>query len=128
MAYTLDLLNRSGVQETIIYCTDFASEVRKYLATEDSWQDMSIAVYGNEGCTSLGDAMRDLDSKGLLRGDFILVELFCSVDPNLNSPFHVLNLCSKIQIHGGDTVGNVNLAPYLESHKYETLLRNILEF
>lgn len=95
LAYTLDFLKSSGVQETILYCTDFAPEVRKYLAGEsDTWQDMAITTLGNEDCRSLGDAMRDLDSKGLLRNDFILIS-------------------------SGDTISNVNLAPFLDQHKKE---------
>ena len=53
---------------------------------------MLITTIGNEDCRYLGDAMRDLDSKGLLRGDFILVS-------------------------SGDTVSNVNLADILNIHK-----------
>ena len=56
--------------------------------------EMSITTIGNEDCRSLGDAMRDLDSKGLLRNDFILVS-------------------------SGDTISNVNLAHVLEQHKWE---------
>jgi NDP-sugar pyrophosphorylase family protein len=38
LAYTLDFLKGSGVQEVIVYCTDFAPEIRKYLAKEaDFW-------------------------------------------------------------------------------------------
>jgi NDP-sugar pyrophosphorylase family protein len=38
LAYTLDLLRGSGVEEVILYCTDFAPAVRKYLELEeDTW-------------------------------------------------------------------------------------------
>jgi hypothetical protein len=38
LAYTLDFLKGSGVEEVIVYCTNFAPEVRKYLAGEtDTW-------------------------------------------------------------------------------------------
>ena len=53
---------------------------------------MVITTIGNEDCRSLGDAMRDLDAKGLLRSDFILIS-------------------------SGDTISNVNLLPILEQHK-----------
>ena len=52
---------------------------------------MTINPIVNEECRSLGDAMRDLDNKGLLRQDFILVN--------------------------GDTIGNVNLSNALKEHK-----------
>jgi hypothetical protein len=54
--------------------------------------EMVITTIGNEDCRSLGDAMRDLDAKGLLRSDFILIST-------------------------GDTISNVNLLPILEQHK-----------
>ena len=34
LAYTLDFLKGSGVQEVILYCTDFVPEIRKYLSVE----------------------------------------------------------------------------------------------
>lgn len=50
---------------------------------------MSVVI--SEGCRSLGDAMRDLDAKAMIRSDFILL--------------------------GGDVVGNLHLKPILEKHK-----------
>ena len=52
---------------------------------------MTINTIINEECHSFGDAMRDIDGKGILRQDFLL--LF------------------------GDCIGNVNLAPILQEHK-----------
>ena len=34
---------------------------------------MTITVIVNEECMSVGDACRDLDEKGVVRGDFLLV-------------------------------------------------------
>lgn len=34
---------------------------------------MTVQVVGSEGCRCLGDALRDLDAKGLIRGHFILM-------------------------------------------------------
>lgn len=52
---------------------------------------MTVHVVGSEGCRCLGDALRDLDAKGLLRGHFILM--------------------------GGDTVTSAHLGAVLEQHK-----------
>lgn len=46
----------------------------------------------SEGCQSLGDAMRDIDAKALIRSDFILLT--------------------------GDVIGNLNLMQIVEKHKY----------
>nr|CAD7200935.1 unnamed protein product [Timema douglasi] len=49
-----------------------------------------VNVIVSEGCRSLGDVMRDLDGKGVIRSDFVLLH--------------------------GDTVANLQLLPILEYH------------
>lgn len=34
---------------------------------------MKVHIIVSESCLSFGDALRDLDDKGLIRGDFILL-------------------------------------------------------
>lgn len=52
---------------------------------------MTVQVVGSEGCRCLGDALRDIDAKGLIRGHFILL--------------------------GCDTITNAQLGTILEQHK-----------
>lgn len=52
---------------------------------------MTVNVIGAEGSQCLGDALRDLDAKALIRGYFILM--------------------------GADTVTNADLVSILEQHK-----------
>lgn len=59
---------------------------------EEKWPDLAINVVISEGCRSFGDVMRDLDAKALIRNDFILLT--------------------------GNIVGNLQLLPALEAHKY----------
>lgn len=94
LSYTLECLKMSGVQEVFVYCTSFADRIKQYLTIVD-WPGMTITAIINEECRSLGDAMRDLDAKGLLRQDFILLS--------------------------GDTVANANLGPILNQHKKSCL-------
>jgi translation initiation factor eIF-2B subunit epsilon len=54
---------------------------------------MTITVMVSETCRSLGDAMRDLDTKAVIRSDFILVS--------------------------GQMVANLNFLPILEHHRFE---------
>lgn len=56
---------------------------------------MTVQVIGSEGSRCLGDALRDIDAKGLLRGHFILM--------------------------GCDTVTNANLGKILEQHRLNIL-------
>jgi translation initiation factor eIF-2B subunit epsilon len=50
-----------------------------------------VTVVANENCHSFGDAVRDLDAKGVLRQDFVLVS--------------------------GDVVANVQLKDVMEKHR-----------
>ena len=94
--YTLEFLQMSGVHEVFVYCTVFPADVKEYLQSsgwlsESKSTPLKIVVITNEECRSFGDAMRDLDGKGLLRRDFILMH--------------------------GDTVANFDIKPLLEAHK-----------
>lgn len=35
---------------------------------------MKVNIIVSESCRSFGDCLRDLDAKGLIRGDFVLLE------------------------------------------------------
>ncbi|XP_037936490.1 translation initiation factor eIF-2B subunit epsilon [Teleopsis dalmanni] len=94
--YALEALNRSGIEEVFVYSSLYLQNVRDHIkrgiATLSSWSiSMSVQVIGGEGCRCFGDAMRDLDAKALIRGNFILL--------------------------GADTVTNVDLRPIIEQHK-----------
>ncbi|KAH8289452.1 hypothetical protein KR054_005414 [Drosophila jambulina] len=94
--YALIALNRSGVEEVFVYASLYLQDVRDHIkagiATYASWSfKMTVHVIGGEGCRCFGDAMRDLDAKALIRGNFILL--------------------------GADTVTNADLRPVLEQHK-----------
>ncbi|XP_017065941.1 translation initiation factor eIF-2B subunit epsilon [Drosophila eugracilis] len=94
--YALIALNRSGVEEVFVYASLYLQDIRDHIkagiATYASWSfKMTVHVIGGEGCRCFGDAMRDLDAKALIRGNFILL--------------------------GADTVTNADLRPMLEQHK-----------
>lgn len=44
---------------------------------------MTVHVIGGEGCRCFGDAMRELDSKGLIRENFILLDANCVTNADL---------------------------------------------
>lgn len=88
--YTLECLSSAGVQEVILFCSAFADQIKAFVSN-NQWPNLSVSVVVSEGCRSLGDAMRDLDAKAVIRSDFILL--------------------------GGDVVGNLRLKPILEKHK-----------
>ncbi|XP_046394084.1 translation initiation factor eIF-2B subunit epsilon [Ischnura elegans] len=92
--YTLECLGNSGVQEVILFCCNHADQIKKHIMNS-KWKEksspMSINIIVSEDCRSLGDAMRDIDAKALIRGDFILLH--------------------------GDLVSNVQIIPILEWHR-----------
>ncbi|KAJ1522960.1 hypothetical protein ONE63_002097 [Megalurothrips usitatus] len=92
--HTLEWLSNSGVQEAFLFCSRHVEKVKEHIKNSKWNSDtnpLSLNIIVSETCLSLGDAMRDLDAKGLIRGDFILVM--------------------------GDSVANVNLLPILEKHR-----------
>ncbi|XP_063223574.1 translation initiation factor eIF2B subunit epsilon [Bacillus rossius redtenbacheri] len=92
--YTLEMLALSRVQEAILFCSSHTDAVKSHVK-KSKWahrlSPMAVKIIVSESCRSFGDAMRDLDAKGVINSDFIL-------------------LC-------GDTVGNLNLLPILQHHK-----------
>ncbi|CZR57467.1 related to GCD6-translation initiation factor eIF2b epsilon, 81 kDa subunit [Phialocephala subalpina] len=76
--YTLEFLAMSGVADIYIYCGAHTTEVETYLQTS-KWHPSSPASpfisleIVKTTARSIGDAMRDLDSRDLITGDFLLV-------------------------------------------------------
>lgn len=94
LEYTLEFLKSAGVQEVFLFCTSHADQIKEYIRTTkwgSSSCSMQLSIVVSETCTSVGDALRDIDAKALIRNDFILVM--------------------------GDTVSNIQLKPILDSHK-----------
>lgn len=92
--YTLQYLSNEGVQETFVFCCSHADKIRDYIK-ESKWSDadskMSVSVLSSEDYLSVGDMIRDLDAKALIRSDFILLD--------------------------GATVANMPLKPIIDEHK-----------
>lgn len=91
--YSLEALNRSGVEEVFIM-SDSASNrdaalrrhIEKRIAQKCSWSvKMTVHVYGCK-TDCLGDILRDLDAKGLIRGHFILL----GCDTITNAPLNIV--------------------------------------
>lgn len=93
--YALEALNRSKVDEVFVFVTNYVDEIKAHITKRIkeicSWSiKMTVQVVGSEGCLCLGDALRDLYAKQLLRKHFILL--------------------------GADTVTNANLYDILQTH------------
>lgn len=106
--YALEALNRSKVEEVFLFATNFVDEIkdhvkyvtatfknfqfqsnlrffsRKRIQEKCSWSiQMSVQIVGSDGCYCLGDALRDLYAKQLLRKHFILLSANTITNANL---------------------------------------------
>ncbi|XP_043685948.1 translation initiation factor eIF-2B subunit epsilon isoform X5 [Vespula pensylvanica] len=70
--YLIETLKRSRIQELFLYCSNHVDSLKKYVKLEEH-EDLVINLIISDGCRSLGDALRDIDTKCLIRDYFILI-------------------------------------------------------
>ncbi|XP_054624151.1 translation initiation factor eIF-2B subunit epsilon [Dunckerocampus dactyliophorus] len=74
--YTLEFLTSTGVQETFVFCCWMASKVKEHLL-KSKWcrptSPNTVHIITSDLYRSLGDVLRDVDAKSLIRSDFLLV-------------------------------------------------------
>lgn len=90
--YTLEFLARAEVNEVYLMCTSHADQIQKYIE-ELRWSknaSFTITTVVSLELRSVGDAMRDLDNRGLITGDFLLVsgDVITNVDFPKALAFH----------------------------------------
>ncbi|QIW99760.1 hypothetical protein AMS68_005278 [Peltaster fructicola] len=93
LEYTLEFLAAADVEEVFLYCGNHTEQVEEYIASSkwtQSTAPFSVEVIRSQS-HSIGDAMRDMEQKQRLVGDFICVY--------------------------GDVISNINLKPALTEHK-----------
>lgn len=92
--YTFEFLANAGVEEVFVYCGAHKEQVEEYIHNS-RWSSLSSPFSKldliQSTSHSIGDAMRDLDARGLLVGDFLIVY--------------------------GDVVSNLPLGPALAAHR-----------
>ncbi|KAL8732917.1 MAG: hypothetical protein Q9181_003784 [Wetmoreana brouardii] len=92
--YTLEFLASAGVEDIFVYCGLHTEQVEGYInasrwkAPSSPFKNVSIL---KSDATSVGDALRDLDNRDLINGDFLLVS--------------------------GDVVSNISVEPALARHR-----------
>ena len=92
--YTLELLVSNGVQEIFVYCKNHAEKIQEHIERSEFSKPSCpavVRVMSSAGHISVGDVLRDIDSRSLIRSDFVLVS--------------------------GDVVANVDLKSIIRSHK-----------
>ncbi|XP_072167243.1 translation initiation factor eIF2B subunit epsilon-like [Diadema setosum] len=92
--YTLEFLATNGVQEIFVFCSAHADQVKHHIE-QCKWNQKTspckVIPILSEGCHSLGDALREMERKSLIRSHFVLVT--------------------------SDLVSNMKLKGVLETHK-----------
>ncbi|XP_068945416.1 translation initiation factor eIF2B subunit epsilon [Petaurus breviceps papuanus] len=92
--YTLEFLTATGVQETFVFCCWKAPQIKEHIR-KSKWclptSPNVVRIVSSETYRSLGDVLRDVDAKALVRSDFLLVY--------------------------GDVISNINIAHALEEHR-----------
>lgn len=92
--YTLEFLTATGVQETFVFCCWKAAQIKEHLLKSKWCRPTSlnvVRIITSELYRSLGDVLRDVDAKALVRSDFLLVY--------------------------GDIISNINITRALEEHR-----------
>uniref|UniRef100_A0A3P8VNM0 Translation initiation factor eIF2B subunit epsilon n=1 Tax=Cynoglossus semilaevis TaxID=244447 RepID=A0A3P8VNM0_CYNSE len=93
--YTLEFLTSTGVQETFVFCSWMATKIRDHLLKSKWCRPTSsniVHIITSDLYRSLGDVLRDVDAKNLVRSDFVLVY--------------------------GDVVSNVDISQALQEHRH----------
>lgn len=74
--YTLEFLANTGVNEVYLVCSSHADKIQQYI-DKSKWSSarspFKIKTIMSLESRSVGDAMRDIDNRGLIAGDFLLV-------------------------------------------------------
>ncbi|ONH68112.1 Translation initiation factor eIF-2B subunit epsilon [Cyberlindnera fabianii] len=94
LEYTLEFLAKAGVDEVYLMCCSHADQIQAYIESSkwsNPWAPFKIQTIMTLESRSVGDAMRDLDNRGLITGDFLLVS--------------------------GDVVTNIQFEKVMEAHK-----------
>jgi translation initiation factor eIF-2B subunit epsilon len=92
LEYALESLALSGMQEIFIVCCAHSEKIKSYLA-QSKWSKSLMPLVKtvvSQELRSMGDALRELDTKQLLQNDFVLMT--------------------------GDVVSNINLTSILTAH------------
>ncbi|CAK7895706.1 translation initiation factor eIF-2B subunit epsilon [[Candida] anglica] len=92
--YTLEFLAKAGVNEVFLMCSSHADQISDYI-DKSKWSSKNspfkVTSIMSLESRSVGDSMRDLDNRGLITGDFLLVS--------------------------GDVVTNIDFAKAMSVHK-----------
>lgn len=92
--YTIETLIKSKIQEVFLYCSSHVELLKKYV-NERNYKNITISLIVSDGCRSFGDALRDIYTKGWIRGYFVLLRGNAFVNTDLEALLNVHRLKVK---------------------------------
>eukprot|EP01041_Mallomonas_annulata_P008628 gene8628-17798_t len=91
LEYTIEFLAQNGVEEMFIFCVWHADMLQAYINNSKWPSTISVRCITSTACLSAGDALRELDSMGIIRSDpFILIsgDVISNMDLHKAMKFH----------------------------------------
>lgn len=90
--YTLEFLAKTGVNEVFLMCSSHADQIQAYIESL-RWANtdlFALKTVVSLELRSIGDAMRDIDNRGLITGDFLLIsgDVVTNIDFSKAMAFH----------------------------------------
>ena len=70
---SIDFLVENEVRELVLFCTRHHAQIKSYVDSKQWHKHFEIHFLYNFKCQSVGDAMREIDAKGVVRSNFILL-------------------------------------------------------
>ena len=91
LEYTIEFLAQNGVEELFLVCVWHADVIQSYINSSKWPSTITVRCINITSCLSAGDALRELDSLGLVRSDpFILIsgDVISNMDLKKAIAFH----------------------------------------
>jgi len=91
LEYTIEFLAQNGVEELFVFCVWHADMLQTYLNSSKWPSTISVKCITSSACLSAGDALRELDSMGVIRSDpFVLIsgDVISNMDLKKAIAFH----------------------------------------
>lgn len=89
--YMIQTLIKSKIQEIFLYCSSHVELIKEYINGK-YFHGITVSLIVSDGCGSLGDALRDIDTKGCIRGCFLLIRGDAFTNAYLNALLDVHRL------------------------------------
>lgn len=119
--YTLEFLAKAGANEVYLICASHADQIDEYIESSKwnlPWSPFKISTLMSPEARSTGDVMRDLDNRGVITGDFVLVsgDVVTNLDFNKMYDFH-----KRMRLQDKDHISTMCLSKAPQFHFNRTI-------